>query len=148
MSQYEPETTVVHREGETVVVEKVVPVREGTSPAIWALVGVLAVIVVIAVAWLFTRNDDDAVLDAQADAAAAAATAQAAVIDANAARADAALAGARAQIEAATSDAARAAADSANAAAARAEAAAAEARMAPPADGGGAVIITPSTPQP
>ncbi|MFC7379903.1 hypothetical protein [Brevundimonas sp. GCM10030266] len=148
MTHYDPNLEPV-RPGDTVVRETVVTrgpnetvetvvVRE--SNAGWWVAGILGGLVLIAVLWiLFARGPapvtDDALLEAQAEAAAAQADADRAAIAGQ-------VAGAQASVDIARADAAR---SSAEAARADAEARAAEARATEP------VVIerpVPSTPAP
>ena len=140
------ETVVTRGPNETV---ETVVVRESNTG--WWVAGVLGGLVLIAVLWiLFSRGPtpvtDDALLEAQADAAAAQARADQAAIAGQ-------VAGAQASVDIARADAAR---SSAEAARADAEARAAEARAAQPVvieapapvSGPGApAVVSPTAPQ-
>lgn len=126
-------------------------VRESNTG--WWIAGILGGVVVIAVLWiLFARSSepqtDEALLQAQADAAAAQAQADAAMVQSQ-------IVGAQASVDIARAEAARAQADAVRAAS---EARAAQTPPPPvvierevavpaPAPSGGAVVITPTTPQ-
>ena len=143
MREPDTETVIIREPTDTVVVERVVPVREPTNPAIWFLIGLLVVAILVGLAWLFTREEntaDDALIAAQTEAAIASSTAQQAVIEANAARADAALSDARARFEASRADMASTPPPPA----------VIEVQPAPaPAPATGAApVVTPTTPQP
>ncbi len=150
MRHDDAETVIIREPSDTMVVERIVPVREPTSPAVWFLIGLLVAAILVGLAWLFTRDDgavNDELLAAQTEAAAASATAQQAVVEANAARTQAALSDARAQMQASGAAAARAA----EAAGERAEAAAGSVVMVEPAPqpaapAADAVVTGPSTP--
>lgn len=150
MRRDDTETVIIREPSNTVVVERIVPVRESTSPAVWFLIGLLVVAILVGLAWLFTRDDgaaNDELRTAQTDAAAANAMAQQAVVEANAARTQAAVSEARAQMQASGAAAARAA----EAAAERAEAATGAVVMVEPApqpapSAAGASVTGPTTP--
>jgi len=138
--------TVVMRGPASETVETVV-VRESNTG--WWIAGILGGLVLIAVLWiLFSRGatpvTDDALLEAQADAAAAQAQADQAVIAGQ-------VAGAQASVDIARADAARSAAEAARA---NAEARTAEARAAEPVvieraapTTTAPVVVTPTAPQ-
>lgn len=136
MTQYDPNLDPV-QPGDTVVRETIVtrgPAAETVETVVvresntgWWIAGILGGLVLIAVLWiLFARGPtpvtDDALLEAQADAAAAQAEADRAAIAGQ-------VAGAQASVDIARADAAR---SSAEAARADAEARAAEARASEP----------------
>ena len=133
MTQFDPNLDPA-RPVVTETIETVVVKESNTG---WWIAGILGGLVLIAVLWiLFSRGPapttDDALLEAQADAAAAQALADQSAIAGQ-------VAGAQASVEIARADAAR---SSAEAARAEAEARAAEARAAEP------VVITPAPAMP
>ena len=151
MTQYDPNTdpTRVPPPVYTGTVETVV-VRDSSSG--WWIAGILGGVVLIAVLWiLFARGpdprSDQALIEAQMDAATAQAQADSALIQGQ-------VAGAQASVDIARADADRSQADAIRAAS---EARAAEARASTPvvierevqvpAPGGGVVVVTPTAPQ-
>lgn len=158
MTQYDPNLDPV-QPGDTVVRETVVtrgPAAETVETVVvresntgWWIAGILGGLVLIAVLWiLFSRpagpTTDDALLEAQADAAAAQAQADQVAIAGQ-------VAGAQASVDIARADAARSAAEAARA---NAEARAAEARAAEPmvierqvSAPTAPAVISPTTPQ-
>ncbi|MGV8929776.1 MAG: hypothetical protein ACOH1E_08480 [Brevundimonas sp.] len=158
MTHYDPNNDPERRE--TVITETVVSpahvtetvetvvVRESNTG--WWIAGILGGVVLIAVFWiLFARGPDtqtdQALLEAQLDAAAAQANADSALIQGQ-------VAGAQASVDIARADAARSQADAVRAAS---EARAAEARASSPviierqvpAPSGGVAVVTPTSPQ-
>ena len=154
MTQYDPDTDPTRVPPTAPVYTETVEttvVRDSNTG--WWIAGILGGVVVIAVLWiLFARGSDpqtdEALLQAQADAAAAQAQADAAMVQGQ-------IAGARASVDIARADAARAQADAVRAAS---EARAAQTPSAPivierevpvpaPAPSGGTAVVTPTTPQ-
>lgn len=158
MTQYDPNLDPV-QPGDTVVRETVVtrgPAAETVETVVvresntgWWIAGILGGLVLIAVLWiLFSRptgpTTDDALLEAQADAAAAQAQADQVAIAGQ-------VAGAQASVDIARADAARSAAEAARA---NAEARAAEAQAAEPVvierqvpAQAAPAVVTPTAPQ-
>ncbi len=149
MTQYDPNTDPARVPPVYTETTETVVVRESNTG--WWIAGILGGVVLIAVFWiLFARGpdtrSDEALLEAQLDAAAAQAQADAALIQGQ-------VAGAQASVDIARADAARSQADAVRAAS---DARAAEARAATPVvierevpvpAPSGVAVVTPTAPQ-